>query len=175
MAVNRLNQFQFLVRERMGNDHGLAVNIFVKKIYDQLKKHVLNVLHLCSDFRPERLISRAAIEVEQALRNYERGVRPISSDKKWERLKRKVDRYEGRGRRRPAPEQEEPEEEKASSRHSRRSRQSRHSRQSRQSRQSRLSRQSSRKPKERDDGRGLGPSPSPDQGEPARTNAQVSS
>ena len=158
MAVNRLNQFQFLVRERMGNDHGMAVNIFVKKIYEQLKKHVLNVLHLCSDFRPDRLIARAPMEVEQALQNYERGIRPVSSDKKWKRLKRKLDRYEGRDRQRRSPD-EIAVEAKETSRRSRRSRRSNRSRQSRYSRHSRHSRKETKevtKTNPHDRGIGLG-------------------
>ena len=73
MGIIRLNMFQLLVKEKLGNDHGVCVNIFVEKIYTQLQKHFLNILHLCSEFKPEFLISRAKKEVEQAMKSYKEG------------------------------------------------------------------------------------------------------
>jgi len=96
MGVNRLNQFQFLVRERMGNEHGLAVNIFVKKIYEQMKKHALNVLHLCSEFKPEHLIARAPLEVDRAIRSFEEGKPLLTSEEKWKNLRGKIEKEERR-------------------------------------------------------------------------------
>jgi len=135
MGVNRLNQFQFLVRERMGNDHGMAVNLFVRKIYDQMKKHALNILHLCSEFKPENLIARAPFEVERALKNYEEGREPENPEAKWERLRTKIERRKARKERKQRDEAEHVEDEaehkSRKSRRSRRSRRSHHSRSSR--------------------------------------------
>jgi hypothetical protein len=92
MALSRLEQFQFLVRERLGNEHGLTVNIFARKIYAQLQKHILNVLHMCSEFKPEHLLARAPLEVERVLKNYEEGREPVDSYKKWDELRSRLDK-----------------------------------------------------------------------------------
>lgn len=94
MGVNRLSQFQFLVRKEMGNEHGMSVNILVKKVYTQLQKHLLNVLHLCSEFRPEHLIARAPLEVGVALRRMEEGRAPENSSARWDELRNKLDEEE---------------------------------------------------------------------------------
>lgn len=70
IAVSRMNAFQLLVKERLGNDHGLVVNILIKNVYTQLQKHLLNILHMCSEFKPENLIARAQQEVDKALEEY---------------------------------------------------------------------------------------------------------
>lgn len=93
MAVNRLNQFQSAVREKMGNDHALASYIYVKKIYSQLQKHFVNVLHMCSQFRPERLLKRAPLEVDKVMRQYEQGRVPDFNHTPWEKLKRRSAKY----------------------------------------------------------------------------------
>jgi hypothetical protein len=90
MAVIRLNTFQMCVKEKLGNDHAMAVNIFVKKIYKQIQKHFLNILHMCSEFKPGNLILRAKGEVEEALKAYESGRKYRSSSDQWERFKRKT-------------------------------------------------------------------------------------
>lgn len=92
MAVQRLNQFQMLVREELGNEQGMCVNIFVKKIYEQLQKHLLNTFHMCSRFKPENLIVRAQAEVQTALRNYRKNIPYKNPLRKWEKVKRKKHR-----------------------------------------------------------------------------------
>lgn len=153
LSVNRLNQFQYLVRERMGNEHGLAVNIFVRKVYDQLQKHVLNVFHLCSEFKPENLIARAPFEVERALKAFESG-KPIEDPEvKWKKFQDKMARRQVRKERKRAERQlrrereekqaflrQEQEDEEHQQGHRRsRSRRSRRSRRSHRSRHSRHS------------------------------------
>jgi hypothetical protein len=95
MGINRLNQFQHLVRSTLGNEHGLTVNILVKQVYTQMQKHLLNVLHLCSKFRPENLIQRAPLEIEKALKRMTDGV-PFDNDaeKKWNKLRERLDHEE---------------------------------------------------------------------------------
>lgn len=95
MGVNRLNQFQHLVRSSLGNEHGMTVNILVKQVYNQIQKHLLNILHLCSKFRPENLIQRAPLEIEHALKRMADGV-PVEDDseKKWKKLRERLEREE---------------------------------------------------------------------------------
>jgi hypothetical protein len=92
MAVIRLNMLQILVKEELGNDHAMAVNIFVQKIYGQIQKHFLNVLHICSEFKPNNLIARAKQEVEAALAQYKKGKRYNSSSDQWNKFKQKTKR-----------------------------------------------------------------------------------
>ena len=92
MALSRLNQFQILVRETLGNEHAMAVNMFVEKIYGQLQKHLLNVLHICSEFKPANLIARAQQEVEQAMQAFEDGKKYNSSSNQWNKFARKTER-----------------------------------------------------------------------------------
>lgn len=68
MALHRLNSFQKLVSEQLGNEHGLAVQIYIESIYEQLQKHLLNIFHMCSQFDPSSLISRAKKEVQFLLK-----------------------------------------------------------------------------------------------------------
>lgn len=91
MGVNRLSQFQFLVRKEMGNEHGLSVNILVKKIYTQLQKHLLNVLHLCSEFRPDNLVARAPLEVNLAMQRMDQGRDVDNSYERWNQLRSRLD------------------------------------------------------------------------------------
>ena len=87
MSLIRLNMFQLLVKEKLGNDHAMAVNIFVKKIYTQIQKHFLNVLHICSEFKPGNLVARASEEVKSAMQAYNEGVK-YKSNTKWEGYKK---------------------------------------------------------------------------------------
>lgn len=91
MGVNRLSQFQFLVRKEMGNEHGMTINLLVKRVYTQMQKHLLNVLHLCSEFRPENLIARAPVEVVAALRRMDEDRAPENSYARWEELRGRLD------------------------------------------------------------------------------------
>lgn len=100
VGVNRLQHFQFLVRKEMGNEHGMTVNILVKRIYAQMQKHLLNVLHLCSEFRPENLVARAPLEVGVALRRMEEGRAPENSYARWDELRGKLDKEEQSNERR---------------------------------------------------------------------------
>jgi hypothetical protein len=79
MSIIRLNQLQLLVKEKLGNEHALACNIFVQKIYFQMQKHFLNVLHLCSDFKPEFMIARAKSEVDRAVKKFKENKKYESS------------------------------------------------------------------------------------------------
>jgi hypothetical protein len=137
MALKRLNQFQFLVRQRMGNEHGLVTNLLVKKIYNQLQKHLLNILHLCSEFKPEHLIERAPLEIQRILNNYEKGIIEKDSYAKWDELRKKVDQYKS--------DDEKDDMTGKSSGHRRRHKRSSHKKyESRKSRESRRSRESQR-------------------------------
>jgi hypothetical protein len=72
LALNRLNMFQMLVLEMLGNEHGKCANILVDEIYSQLQKHLLNIFHLCSDFNPDKILQTAEKEVENVMQRYER-------------------------------------------------------------------------------------------------------
>lgn len=76
VGVNRMAQFQYLIKEQLGTDQGFAANIYVRKVYEQMQKHVLNVLHMCSDFRPEHLIERAPAEIEKLQAAWKQGRAP---------------------------------------------------------------------------------------------------
>lgn len=67
-AVSSLQIFQDLVKEDLGNEFGKVANVLGNKIYSQLYKHVMNVLHLCQDFNIPNLLTRAPHEVELALK-----------------------------------------------------------------------------------------------------------
>lgn len=73
MAVVRLNMFQLAVKESLGKDHALVVNIHIKDIYTTIQKHLLNVLHMCSQFKPHNLKARAEAEIAAALEQYSDG------------------------------------------------------------------------------------------------------
>lgn len=68
LSLNKLNEFQHMVRTTMKNEHAVVVNILVKKMYEQLQKHILNVLHLCSRFNPNDWLKMASVEVDEAVR-----------------------------------------------------------------------------------------------------------
>jgi hypothetical protein len=87
MAVIRLNMLQLLVKEHLGNDHGMAVNIFVKQVYTQIQKHFLNVLHICSEFKPSNLIARAQQEVDSALKKFRSNRAYPDSSVKWDKFR----------------------------------------------------------------------------------------
>lgn len=70
VAVTRLNMIQHEVKSKMSNEHALAMNIYVKKIYQQLRKHLLNVLHLCSTFKPEHMLQRAEADVARVMQRF---------------------------------------------------------------------------------------------------------
>ncbi len=72
LALNRLNMFQMLILEMLGNEHGKCANILVDEIYSQLQKHLLNVFHLCTDFNPDKILQTAEKEVETVMKRYER-------------------------------------------------------------------------------------------------------
>ena len=76
VGLNRLNEFQYIVKEEMGNDHGATVNIYVKKIYEQIQKHFINCLHMCGNFKPENFIKRAEEEVQKVLADAKSGKKP---------------------------------------------------------------------------------------------------
>lgn len=96
MGVNRLSQFHFLVTKELGTEHGMTVNILLKRIYAQMQKHLLNILHLCSQFNPENLIARAPLEVQSALRRIDQGRPPPDSSALWDKMRGKLDRDEQR-------------------------------------------------------------------------------
>ena len=89
MSVIRLNQFQFRVKDKLGNAHAMAVNMYVKKIYKELQKHLLNILHFCSQFNPGDLIARAQNEIDRALERYDNNTMyGGQSLEKWETYKK---------------------------------------------------------------------------------------
>jgi hypothetical protein len=94
MGVNRLNQLQFIIRKELGTEHGMAVHLLVKQIYGQMQKHLLNVLHLCSKFRPDDLIARAPLEVRAAIKRMEEGRKPEDTYNRWHKLRGKLDEDE---------------------------------------------------------------------------------
>lgn len=71
-AVNGMNVFQRLVLQDLGNEHGKCASVLSEQIYAQLIKHVMNVLHMCSDFNIDNLLLRAPREVDIALQRIHR-------------------------------------------------------------------------------------------------------
>jgi hypothetical protein len=63
VCVSRLNAFQHKIKETMSLEHAFLVNSVVKTIYETLQKHVLNIFHLCSQYKPENLMKRARQEI----------------------------------------------------------------------------------------------------------------
>ena len=64
-SIIQLDEFQHLVRDQMGNGHGLAVNACYDTIYRQMQQHLLNVLRLCSQLNLSVLIEQAPLEIER--------------------------------------------------------------------------------------------------------------
>lgn len=64
MCLTRMNEFVTRIKAKMGNGHGLAAKLYMDVAIDQMKKHLLNVLHECSKFKPQDLISRAEEEIK---------------------------------------------------------------------------------------------------------------
>lgn len=97
VAMNRLIQFQYEIREKIDNDHAMAVHVYVQKIYEQLHKHFLNILHMCSMFKPEHLIAKAELEVASALKRFRKGGRMRKNGDyltKWKNLKARSRKYQ---------------------------------------------------------------------------------
>ena len=92
MGVNRLGQFQHLAKEQMNVSHAMVLNLYIRKIYEQLQKHFLNILHLCSEFNPHNLIARAPMEIERVLKALDKGDSPEHSEERWERIRQKIDK-----------------------------------------------------------------------------------
>ncbi len=100
MGVNRLSQFHYIVTKELGTEQGMVVDVLLKRIYSQMQKHLLNILHMCSQFNPENLIARAPLEVRMALRRMEEGHGPEDSRAKWDEMRGKLEREEERHNRR---------------------------------------------------------------------------
>ena len=90
ICVMRLNKFQMLVKNQLGPKHGTLANITVELMYTQLKKHFMNIMHICSDFRPEQMIKSAKKEVQDAIRIYKNGGRYIDGSAKWNEIRKKT-------------------------------------------------------------------------------------
>jgi len=82
IALNRLTTFQNIVKEQLGNQDAFTVNMYVKPIHEQLLKHTLNILHLCSQFNPERTVQRARGVVEDAMKQLREG-KTTASFHRW--------------------------------------------------------------------------------------------
>jgi len=67
-AINRLTELQYEVKDKLGAQHALAVNIIVTKIYEQLKKHLMNVLHLTRQFSVADMLKQAEKAIQEAQR-----------------------------------------------------------------------------------------------------------
>ena len=91
MGCNRLGQLQWLIKEKLSSEHALTFNLYVRKIYAQLQKHLLNILHLCSEFKPQHLIERAPLEIARILKDLEENRKPEEDSlARWEKMKEKA-------------------------------------------------------------------------------------
>lgn len=91
MGSNRLGQLQWLIKEKLSSEHALTFNLYVRKIYAQLQKHLLNILHLCSEFKPQHLIERAPLEIARILKDLEENRKPEEDSlARWEKMKEKA-------------------------------------------------------------------------------------
>jgi hypothetical protein len=72
VGMSRLKALQCTIHQEMGNDHALVANMEIQVIYNQCQKHVLNVMHICSRFKPEDVIERARAEVPRLVRQRRR-------------------------------------------------------------------------------------------------------
>ncbi len=88
VGLNRLGQFQQLIKERMGTEHAMAAHLYVRKIYENMQIHIVNILHMCSDFKPENLIARAPLEIGKILKAWEEGRPPESPGHKFKHLRK---------------------------------------------------------------------------------------
>lgn len=98
VGLNALNEFQYIVRDRLGNSHGMAANIQVQNIYTQMQKHLMNIFHLCLQFDPTKLAQRAKHDVETALYRFKHNLPLEDSYEKWRRPRKHRPRH-----RRPPP------------------------------------------------------------------------
>ena len=87
IAVKRLQEFCFLVKKRLGNEHFVAVQLLVQSIYDQLQKHLENVFYFCGQYDPQRFINKAKKEVKRAMRGLKHN-QPIADRRKklWSQM-----------------------------------------------------------------------------------------
>lgn len=81
VGLNRLNEFQWTVKSQMGNEHGLAVNLYVQKVYKQLQKHFLNCLALTGEFKVDDYIERAENEVKKVMEDSRLCKKPKTEDR----------------------------------------------------------------------------------------------
>jgi len=90
MGSNRLGQLQWLIKEKLSSEHALTFNLYARKIYAQLQKHLLNILHLCSEFKPQHLIERAPLEIARILKDLEENRKPEDDSlARWEKMKKR--------------------------------------------------------------------------------------
>ena len=67
VTCKRLDSFAASVEKTMATKHKLVVHMAITQIKQRLKQHVVNILSLCSQFNPAKLIARAETEVSLAL------------------------------------------------------------------------------------------------------------
>jgi hypothetical protein len=65
IAINRLQELAFLIRNKMGNAHACVVKSQLEIIKSRLDIHMTHIFKLCSTFNPSRLIR----EAENILKN----------------------------------------------------------------------------------------------------------
>jgi hypothetical protein len=142
VGLNRLAQFQYLIRQRLGTDHAMTAYMCVNVIYKQMQKHLLNVFHLCSRFQPEDLVASAPREIERVLQMLREGREPRNIGERWGEVCKKLERAKDDLEAYADDDDEEEQEEEIHHRSPRKPRES-----SRKSRTSRTSRRSSHRTK----------------------------
>lgn len=70
-VINRLTEFQYCVKEQLGSQHALAVHVFVNRIYEQLRKHMLDLMHLTRQFNVHNMVKQAEHAIKNAQRTAE--------------------------------------------------------------------------------------------------------
>jgi hypothetical protein len=78
VGMGRLKAFQTHIYEELGSDHALVANVQVDTIYRQAKTHLLNIMHICSQFKLEDVINRAGEDVKRVIQ--QRQQRKVKQD-----------------------------------------------------------------------------------------------
>jgi len=71
VSVRHLKILQQLAKERLGVDYGVAAHLVVRRIFEKLQVHLINILKVCKDFNPNALMRQADQLIESMKTTHE--------------------------------------------------------------------------------------------------------
>jgi hypothetical protein len=88
VSLNRLDQFEQIVKQELGPPHSLAFKHNVRNITKKLWIHLVNIFHMCTSFNPNDIYKRATEEVQRKLNKQDNHVYNHSVyENKWKSMK----------------------------------------------------------------------------------------